>query len=81
MRGNFMMEKNILVVNLSNPSRKKHFQELKKYGINLILMMEDPTWELDYSDMYFKANVRDIEESVKRAKEINEKINGRKFRV
>ncbi len=70
-----MMEKNILVVNLSNPSRKKHFQELKKYGINLILMMEDPTWELDYSDMYFKANVRDIEESVKRAKEINEKIH------
>lgn len=68
-------KKNILVVNLSNPSRKKHFQELKKYGINFILMMEDPTWELDYADMYFKANVRDIDECVKKAKEINEKIH------
>lgn len=63
--------KNILVVNLSNPSRKKHFQELKKYGINFILLMEDPTWELDYCDMYFKANVRNIKESVEKAKEIN----------
>ncbi len=68
-------KKNILVVNLQNPSRKKHFQELKKYGINLILMMDDPTWELDYADMYFKANVRNIEESIKKAKEINEMIH------
>lgn len=69
------VEKNILVVNLSNPSRKKHFQELKKYGINLILMMEDPSWELDYADMFFKCNVRDIEKSVQKAKEINEMIH------
>lgn len=68
-------QKNILVVNLSNPSRKKHFQELKKYGINLILMMEDPSWELDYVDLFFKANVRNIKESVKRAREINEQIH------
>lgn len=67
--------KNILVVNLSNPSRKKHFQELKKYGINFILLMEDPSWELDYCDMYFKANVRNIKESVETAKKINEQIH------
>ena len=67
--------KNILVVNLSNPSRKKHFQELKKYGINMILMMEDPSWELDYCDMFFKANTRNIKESVAKAKEINEMIH------
>lgn len=67
-------QKNILVVNLSNPSRKKHFQELKKYGVNLILLMEDPSWELDYVDKFYKANVRNIEESVKRAKEINNEI-------
>ncbi len=67
--------KNILVVNLSNPSRKKHFQELKKYGINFILLMEDPSWELDYCDMYFKANVRNIEESVAKAKEINKLVH------
>ena len=67
--------KNILVVNLSNPSRKKHFQELKKYGINLILLMDDPSWELDYCDMYFKANVRNIEESLQKAREINSVIH------
>lgn len=67
-------QKNILVVNLSNPSRKKHFQELKKYGVNLILLMEDPSWELDYVDKFYKANVRNIEESVQRAKEINNEI-------
>ena len=67
--------KNILVVNLSNPSRKKHFQELKKYGINFILLMEDPSWELDYCDMYFKADVRNIKQSVEKAKEINKLVH------
>ncbi len=67
--------KNILVVNLSNPSRKKHFEELKKYGINFILMMDDPSWELDYCDMYFKANVRNIKESVEKTKEINKIVH------
>ncbi len=38
-------------------------------------MMEDPSWELDYVDLFFKANVRNIQESVKRAKEINERIH------
>lgn len=65
---------NILVVNLSNPSRKKHFQELKKYGVNLILLMEDPSWELDYVDRFYKADVRNINESVEKVKEISKEI-------
>ncbi|MBW4083896.1 ATP-grasp domain-containing protein [Paenibacillus sp. S150] len=66
--------KNILIIHLPNPSRKMHFQQAKVYGAALYLMMENPTWELEYVDHVVCANVRNIEEAVQNARALSQKV-------
>lgn len=57
--------KNVLIVHIENPSRKRHLEEASKYGAHLILLMEHPTWELEYVDEFISADTKDIESTLK----------------
>jgi biotin carboxylase len=66
----------ILIVHKTNLSRRRHLARSRDYarghGERLLMIMKDPTWELEYVDRVVTADTTSIEETVAAAKMLAE---------